>query len=118
MELFSVYIDKQNQEASDKLNYKERKTFKPMKANQATLAQFLDKTTSNISNKLIEVTYISKEEVLELTEKLQLNGSQFIKLEKLFAQKKNFMILGPVPENAKSLPAAKKLFHKKYEWSK
>lgn len=97
MELFSAYIDKQNQEASDKLNYKERKTFKPMKANQATLAQFLDKTTSNISNKLIGITCISKEEVLELTEKLDINGPQFIELAKLFAQQKNIMVLGPVP---------------------
>lgn len=107
MELFGTYVDKQNQEASDKLDYKQRKTFKPMKANQATLAQFLDKTTSNTSNKLIGITYISKEEVLDLTEKLDLNGPQFIELAKLFAQQKNIMVLEPIPAHKNKLVSDK-----------
>lgn len=99
MELFSAYIDKQNQEVSDKLDYNQRKTFKPVKANQAALAKFLGKTTSNISNKLIGITYVSKDEVLEITDKLQLNGQQFIELARRFALQDNIMVLGPVPSH-------------------
>lgn len=101
MELFSKYVDVLNQEASDKLDYTARKTFKPMKANQATLAKLLDKPTSNISYIIIGKTALSQEMLLKITDKLDLCGSEFQHLVHLFAIQNIVTPLGLLPENMK-----------------
>ena len=111
MDLFTAYIERKNAENFNKLDYETFKQgklkFKPAKPTQAALSKILNNNTSNISAYLKGQIKISKEMILDITEKLELNSEDFLKLAEQFALQENIMVLGPIPSHKNEIVSKK-----------
>lgn len=102
MELLTEYVGRKNEETFKNLNYATMKSLGKLpgiKANQAELAKLLGKPKSTLSSIIKGETYVSKDLVLELTDKLELESRNFLRLAKLFAVQGNILPLGLIPEH-------------------
>lgn len=100
MDYFIEYIDNKNQENYTKnfTHYNDAKLFKKIKPTQTELAKTLEMfgnngrlLKNNLSNYLRGTQPFPKTLILQVTNKLKLNGSQFIELVKEYALQNNLL---------------------------
>ncbi len=100
MNYFIEYINNENQKNYKKnfASYKDATLFKPIKPTQTELAKTLEMygnnerlLKNNLSNYLRGLQPFPKELILQIANKLELNGSQFIELAKEYAFNHNLI---------------------------